>query len=149
MGISPRNAGENWSEMRKVLDSWALIAWILGEQSAARKLRMMLLAAEAGDLTLTMSMLNVGEVYYLLAKRRGQNEAETFIADFAAMPIQARVPTASSIMGAARLKGRFTISYADAFAIQAAIEENAPLVSGDPEIRAVAETGIVDLEWVR
>jgi len=38
------------------------------------------------------------------------------------------------------------MSYADAFAIAAAIRENARLVTGDPELRSVAH--LVDILWI-
>jgi len=46
------------------------------------------------------------------------------------------------------LKACHSISYADAFAVATAIREQAPLVTGDPEIQALAARGIVELEWV-
>ena len=134
--------------MRKALDSWALLAWLLGEKPAAQKVRKALAAAAEGEVALSMSMVNVGEVYYLLAKRSGSTEAEEFLADFATMPIHARVPSAGDIVEAARLKAQFPISYTDAFAVQTALAESGPLVTGDPELRVVEAAGVVRLEWI-
>jgi hypothetical protein len=46
------------------------------------------------------------------------------------------------------LKARFPIALADAFAVQVAREKDVPLVTGDPEIRAVERAGEVRVEWI-
>jgi len=52
-------------------------------------------------------------------------------------------------MKAAGLKARHAISYADAFAAATAIDCELPLVTGDPELRAVADTEkALLLEWI-
>ena len=40
------------------------------------------------------------------------------------------------------------MSFADAFAAATAMELNAALVTGDPELRALEDAGLVRLEWV-
>ena len=134
--------------MRKVLDSWALLAWLQGEEPAARRVRKLLDRAEAGQMDLSMSLLNVGEVFYLLAKRQNPEIAEAFLRDLQGMPIQTRMPTQRDVLEAARLKGRLAISYAAAFAVVAARQLNAELVTGDSELRALADAGLVELDWL-
>jgi predicted nucleic acid-binding protein len=52
-------------------------------------------------------------------------------------------------MSAAKLKSRYAISYADAFAAATAIIRESPLLTGDPELRAVAtQEKILQLEWI-
>jgi len=51
--------------------------------------------------------LNLGEVFYLIAKRHGAAPAERFLSDLPMMPIQAVVPDRKLILDAARLKSRF------------------------------------------
>jgi predicted nucleic acid-binding protein len=134
--------------MRNVLDSWAVMAWIEGEQPARRSVDRLVAAAERGEVELMMSLINVGEVYYVLAKRRGVEEAEAFLSDLAALPIRTLVPNDALILDAARLKGRFAISYVDAFAVETARQQAAPLVTGDPELKLLAHKRIVELDWV-
>jgi predicted nucleic acid-binding protein len=63
-----------------VLDSWALIGWLQGEEPARSKVREILERAALGsDDTVSMSMINIGEVFYLIAKRRGAALAERFL----------------------------------------------------------------------
>jgi ribonuclease VapC len=132
-----------------VLDSWALIAWLQGEEPARSKVRGILEdAALPGAGTLSMSMINIGEVFYLIAKRRGAALAERFLSDFSTMPIQGLMPDRGLILDAARLKSRFSISYADAFAVETARRQKATLVTGDPELLALSMKEPVELLWV-
>jgi ribonuclease VapC len=132
-----------------VLDSWALIAWLQGEEPARSKVRGILEdAALPGAGTLSMSMINIGEVFYLIAKRRGAALAERFLSDFSTMPIQGLMPDRRLILDAARLKSRFSISYADAFAVETARRQKATLVTGDPELLALSMKEPVELLWV-
>jgi ribonuclease VapC len=55
------------------------------------------------------------------------------------------VPTADDIWRAASLKGRFPISYADAFVAALAQKHNCPLMTGDPEFRRVDR---LELDWI-
>ena len=74
------------AKRRSLLDSWALIAYLSGERSGAA-VRDLLRAAAAADERLLMNEVNIGEVYYLLAKRRSPAAAEAFLRTFETMPI--------------------------------------------------------------
>jgi uncharacterized protein len=101
-----------------------------------------------GDTTAIMSLINVGEVFCLIAKRHGAASAERFLSDLPMMPIQAVVPDRKLILDAARLKSRFPISYADAFAVETARQQKAALVTGDPELLRLSRREPVELLWV-
>jgi uncharacterized protein len=131
-----------------VLDAWALIAWLQGEEPARAKVREILEQAARGETKVSMSLINVGEVFYLIAKRHGAAPAERFLADLTIMPIQALLPDRKMILGAARLKSRYPISYADAFAVETAREENAILVTGDPELWQLSKREPIGLLWL-
>jgi len=49
-------------EFVKVVDSWAIVAWVKKEPSAPM-VRRFLLEAEAGDVELVMSWINVAEAF--------------------------------------------------------------------------------------
>ena len=132
----------------KVLDSWALMAWINGERPAVGKVQALLEEADAGQLDLSMNMVNAGEVYYLLARQHGDAYAGGFWDDLQTTPIRIVDAPNWLILEAARWKSRYRISYADAFAVATAIRERATLVSGDPDFRALSDSRVVDLEWI-
>jgi uncharacterized protein len=104
--------------------------------------------ATRGEVFAVMCLINVGEVFYLLAKREGAATAERFLAEMPMMPIQALVPDRRLILDAARLKSRFAISYADAFAVETARQQKAALVTGDPEILKLSTREPIELVWV-
>jgi ribonuclease VapC len=55
------------------------------------------------------------------------------------------LPQEEDIIAAAKLKSAYGLSYADAFAGALAMKENAPVITGDPELRELAE---VVMEWI-
>ena len=109
----------------------------------------MLQQAQRRRLDLAMSWINLGEVYYLLAKRHGGAHADQFLYDLALISLRPVVPDERTMIGAARWRSRFPISYADAFAVETARQAQGPLVTGDPELKALADRQpLVKLEWV-
>ena len=96
-----------------------------------------------------VSWINLGEVYYLLSKRRGRASGDEFLSMVPVMPFRPVVPDERTIIGAAQRKSRFPMSYTDAFALETARQRQARLVTGDPELRLLAERyPLVKLEWV-
>jgi len=131
-----------------VLDAWAVMVWLKGQQPAADRMRALLEAADRREYKLLMSIVNLGEIFYLSVKARdlayGQRVLET---------LQPRVTTVSAhddlVMLAATLKARHAISYADGFAAATALLQDAPLVTGDPEMKAMAAAEkTLQLEWI-
>jgi uncharacterized protein len=132
-----------------VLDSWAIMAWLQGEEPARAKVREILeRAAASGGREVSMSMINIGEVFYLMAKRHGAALAERFLSEVPTIPIQTLVPDRRLIAEAARLKSRFAISYADAFAVETARRQRAALVTGDSELLALSKQEPIELLWI-
>jgi predicted nucleic acid-binding protein len=129
----------------KVLDAWALLAWLRDEQPAADSVRRTLQEAEDGNV-LSMSWINAGEVYYMLARKHDAKAAEEFLIRLPSLPIRLVVPQEEDIIAAAKLKSAYRISYADAFAAALGIKECAAVITGDPEIRDL--TGILTVEWI-
>ncbi len=133
---------------RRVLDAWAVLAWLQNERPAADRVGAMLAEAEEGRTRLLINIVNVGEVYYRVMRARSEEEAEALLRDMRGWPLRI-VPAGNRlVLSAARLKGRYRLSYADAFAVATALRERAVLVTGDPEIGALGG-GVVDVEWIR
>jgi len=134
----------------KVVDAWALLAWIRDEGSAAMHVRDCLLEAAEGDLRLLMSWINAGEVYYMLARKHDAKAANDFLRRLRSLPIRFMLPDEEMIMDAAKLKSLHRLSYADAFAVALAVREDAAVITGDPEIRdlSISTSGRVKVEWI-
>ena len=118
----------------KVVDSWAVLAWLQNEPAAARVDRL-LQDAHAGTLLLRMSWYNAAETFYILAKRGNLATAEDFIRFLPMLPVGVVLPDESGIIAAARVKATHPVAFGNAFAIALAIEQKASVVTGDPEIR--------------
>ena len=130
---------------RKVIDSWAVIAWLL-DQNAAPKVEAFLQEADAGKLQLLMSWINAGQVYYIVAKRIGRLAAEEFLHRLPSLPVRVVVPDENNIIAAARLKGSRRLSYADAFAAALAIREGASVITGDRELAELKD--LLPVDWI-
>ena len=124
------------------------MAWLKGQQPAAERVRVMLQTAARREHKLFMNIVNLGEVFYLCAKARDLAYGERVL-----QSLLTRVGTVSAtdelVLDAAKLKAKYPISYADAFAVVTAFLREVPLVTGDPELRAVAAAEkTLKLEWL-
>lgn len=142
------SAGAGAEAAVKVLDSWAVMAW-LRDEPAARRIDRLWRQAAAGKIRLAISVINLGEVFYLTARWRSLRDAELVLSHMQDLPLEVRPAPNVLVWEAARIKALHRLSYADAFAVATAIREAAPLVTGDPEMKALADKGLVAVEWVR
>ena len=131
-----------------VLDSWAVMAW-LRDEPAAHRIDQLWSQAAAGQTRLLISAINLGEVFYLTTRWRSLRDAELVLRQMQEMPLEVRPAPNPLIFEAARLKAVHRLSYADAFAVATAVREAAPLVTGDLEMKALEEKGVLMLDWVR
>jgi ribonuclease VapC len=129
----------------KVIDSWAMLAWLQDEPSAAT-VDAFLQDAEAGKLQLVMSWINAGETFYILARRKGLPVAEEFLIRLPSLPIRLVLPDRDAVIAAARLKSARQLAYADAFAASLALHEHATVITGDPEIAVLRD--LVTVDWI-
>ena len=128
-----------------VLDSYALLAYFQAEAGGPAVLAL-LEAARDGQVRLYLSLINAGEMYYLMHRQKGAAQAESLLKDLHDLPILICPATDERVWAAARLKATFPISYADAFAAALSQELNATLVTGDPEFDSLATA--VNILWL-
>lgn len=114
--------------MKSCLDSWAVLAWLDGEEPAAG------LVAEALDRERSaMSWVNLVEVHYRTARDHGREEADQVLAELRPQ-ITEDLPGVLAMRAVASLKAEHPIALADCFAVALAAAEGAVLLTGDPEI---------------
>lgn len=128
-----------------VLDSFALFAHFQAEP-AGPVVQKLLESARDEQAILTLSAINLGEIYYIVCREKGEERAQEILKDLRDLPIQLYAATEERILAAARIKAKFPVSYADAFAVALAQELNATLVSGDPEFHTVES--ITQILWL-
>ncbi len=130
---------------RIVFDAYAIMAFLENEPGAQIVADLL----TDSQIEILISAINLGEVYYILSRERSQTEAEKII-DYIFMEDKIKIVDAkwSMVKKAAKIKSAGGISYADAFALALAREDKAMLVTGDPEIKAVAANVSVELIWL-
>ena len=132
----------------KVLDSWALIAFLEDEPAAEEVEKLFQRAADERH-KLLLSAVNWGEVYYNTMREVSQEAAEQKVQEIASLPIDivGVSDDLALVRQAAIFKATCKMSYADCFAAALAKLRNAELVTGDPEFRAVEKE--IKIAWLR
>lgn len=130
---------------RYVLDSFAIVAHFQDEAGGAR-VKSLLADGEKKRAEIYLTIINYGEVVYLIEREQGLPKAQEMVAALDQLPITVVEADRKLTFAAAHLKAHYPISYADAFALALAQEKQAILVTGDPEFRKV-ET-LAQIEWL-
>jgi predicted nucleic acid-binding protein len=128
-----------------VLDANAVLRYFgIGEGEGGDKVRGLFELADRRQARLSMSVINLGEVFYVLLKRVGEQRALQYIRalQHAVTMINA---DARRTITAATLKHQYKIGYADSFAAALALEARATLVSADPSFEKIGSS----LKWLR
>ena len=128
-----------------VLDSWAVIAYLEDEPSA-EQIEELIATAHEEQNPIYMSVVNVGEVWYTLAREVSEEEANTGIKMLSDLRIQFENVDWELTQEAARFKSQNKMSYADAFAAALAKVKKAELVTGDNEFKPL--DGEIKILWV-
>jgi ribonuclease VapC len=128
-----------------VLDSWAVIAYLEGEP-AAEKVADHIADAHENDIPLFMSVVNAGEVWYIIAREASVGDADRSITELRHLGIEfvdADWPLAHEAGG---FKSKHRMSFADCFAAALAKQKNALLLTGDREFRQVEKD--INIDWL-
>jgi predicted nucleic acid-binding protein len=116
----------------------------VSEGQGTNKVRALFEQAERGQARLSMSVVNLGEVLYILLKHTGEPRAQHYV-----QVLQNVVTTveadAAQALGAAEMKHKDKLGHADSFAATLALTLKATLVSADPGFEKLGKT----LKWVR
>lgn len=130
---------------RYVFDTSALVAYFKGEDGADRvgEILESVFGEEGG---LLMSPVNLGEIFYILAKGFGLGKARWAISrleegGFGFPPVDVETAVA-----AGALKWLKDLGYADSYAAALARREGAVLVTKDKEFKAVEKD--IKIQWV-
>ena len=114
--------------MKRCLDSWAVLAWLDGEEPAAAAVERTIKRERPA-----MSWINLVEVHYRTIRDHGRQEADQVLAELRPH-VSESLPGIAAMKAASSLKAEHPIALADCFAIALAAEEEAELLTGDPEI---------------
>ena len=128
-----------------VLDSWAVLAYLLGEPAGDAVKSILIEAAERGT-PRWISNINLGEIWYILARRRSPQFANQQLQALEELGIERIDADWPLTLQASHYKSRHKMSYADAFAAALAKSRNAPLITGDAEFRSLEKE--IKIHWL-
>lgn len=128
-----------------VLDTWAVIAYLEDEPSGAQ-VEELIASAHEEQIPIYMSVVNVGEVWYTLAREVSEEEAHASVKSLRDLRIQFEDADWILTQEAARFKSQNKMSYADCFAAALAKVRKAELVTGDKEFKPL--DGEIKISWL-
>jgi PIN domain nuclease of toxin-antitoxin system len=114
------------------LDSWAVLAWLDGEEPALSRVEQSLADRPV------VSWVNLVEVHYRVARDQGQTAADETLRDLRSV-LALDLPGTARMIEVARLKARAPIALGDCFAVMTAAAHDLLLLTGDPEIINLAD----------
>ena len=125
-----------------MLDSFAILASYRKETGGVRVYELL----TNRDHSHWMTYINVGEVYYRIAKESGLAVADEALVWLEDLPFQFIEANRALALAAAKIKAQYALSYADCFAAALAMRVDAAVVTGDPEFEQIKD--IVEIEWL-
>ena len=128
-----------------VLDSWSVIAYLEDEPSGQQVADIIAGAHEEG-IPIYMTVVNAGEVWYIIACEISDEEANNSIKELRDLRIQFVDVDWELTQEAARFKSQYKMSFADCYVAALAKTRKADLVTGDAEFKAVEDQ--VKIQWV-
>lgn len=128
-----------------VLDTWAVIAYLEDEPSG-EQVEELIATAHEEQIPVYMSVINVGEVWYTMAREISEEEANASVKSLRDLRIQFENADWELTQEAARFKSQHKMSYADAFAAALAKIKKADLITGDNEFKPL--DGEIKISWV-
>jgi predicted nucleic acid-binding protein len=129
----------------RVFDSWAIIA-LLEDEPGAAVVRSLITGSLKSQAGMWISIVNLGEVWYRLARLYSPEEADAGIEDVRRLGFMVKLVDWPLTREAARFKSRYAMSYADCFAAALAKQLDLELVTGDPEFKQLR--GEIKIHWV-
>ena len=129
----------------KVLDSYALMAFF-EDEPGADFVRGLIHKVVESDTNLLMSVVNLGEVWYSIARINSPETADQYIHEIKGLGIEVVDIDWTLTRQAAAFKASGNISYADCFAAALAKNRKAELVTGDKEFKVLE--GEIKISWL-
>ena len=129
-----------------VLDSWSILCYF-HDEPAAERVETIIAEAHERDIPMFMSVVNVAEVWYIIARRRSQSDADSGIHSLKQLGIRFIDVHWELAQQAARFKQKNQMSFADCFAAALAKSKAATLVTGDTEFKQVERE--IAIDWLK
>jgi len=122
-----------------------MFAYLEGEKGA-ETVANILKDALNGKAEIFMSVINWGEIYYIVLREQGEAAAKLYLQTIERYPITIVNADSDLTLEAAKIKAFNKMSYADAFAVALSIERKAKLTTGDKEFAIVEKR--INIIWL-
>lgn len=133
------------AQQPRVFDSWGLVAFMQDEPAASRVEALLDEARETGEPALATAV-NLGEVWYTTARKRGQAEADATVRDLSRLGVVPVSVDWELAEQAARFKAKHKLAFGDCFAAALAKLRDIEVVTGDPEFKQLSRE--VKIFWL-
>jgi predicted nucleic acid-binding protein len=120
--------------MNYCLDSWAVIAWMNGQEPPAAIVESVISERPF------LSVVNATEVYYITRRRHGELEAQQIVNTLRVLTRFVPVDEPLAILAGA-IKSMHPMSLGDSYCAATAIQKQAKVLTGDPELM------VANSEW--
>jgi ribonuclease VapC len=128
-----------------IFDSWAVIAY-LEDEPAAERVANHIADAHDDGIPLFMSVINAGEVWYIIARETSVSDADRSVLQLRQLGIQFVDADWTLAHEAGGYKSKHKMSFADCFAAALAKHKRGVLLTGDAEFKQVERE--VNIEWL-
>lgn len=128
-----------------VLDSWAILSFF-HDEPAAEKVETIIADAHTLSIPMFMSVVNVAEVWYIIARRRSQSDANSAIQSLRQLGIDFVEAHWELAHEAGKFKAKNQMSFADCFAAALAKHKTATLLTGDKEFKQIERE--ITITWL-
>jgi predicted nucleic acid-binding protein len=129
-----------------VLDSWAILSYF-HDEPAAERLEAVFAEAHEHAIPIFMSVVNVAEIWYIIARRRSHSDADAGIHSLRQLGIHFVEAQWELALEAGGFKVKNRMSLADCFAAALAKQKTATLLTGDREFKQIERQ--ITIEWLK
>jgi predicted nucleic acid-binding protein len=119
-----------------VLDSWSVLAF-LGDEPAGSKVADLIADAHENSTPILMSVINVGETWYIVARQLSEKDADEAIGTLKELGIEFVDADWDLTREAAKIKAKAKMAYPDCFAAALAKQKKGELVTGESEFKQI------------
>lgn len=128
-----------------ILDTHAVFV-LLNKEKGFQKVKALLEDNGKENKEVYLSLLSLGEIYYILIREVGEEKATNIITKIENLSLNIMKPDTLLTKEAAKIKATGGLSYADSFVIATAVHLGAKIVTGDPEFKKF--TKMVEIVWI-
>ena len=128
-----------------LFDSHSLLKFFQRE-SGHERVAQLLMQAHRARVNKLLCAVNLGEIIYITKRIFGDQKKIEVLSHIERLGFTVLPAPNSLIFQAAEYKAEHSISYADCFALAAALDQKASIVTGDPEFKKVEH--LVNIVWI-